>query len=241
MNRLSDIKAPELTQDLAEKMLTNVLGNCQLEPNTVPLNKLESYSEYRRERYSFQKVIILVLLAVFLFLPVFFIYPDFDIREKNRETPEEDPAYELRISNAMPVSLVSAFIDGRKVAVYENESHVYTMEPTVNGTMKVRVTLLNRQWVEQEIEVTGIDRESPQLLDSSSDGEMLTLLVKDDGLGIDYDEIYSQGDSGTVYKPVSVQEEKGEILFEIPPESVTIYIPDIRDNLLKLAVTVTNK
>lgn len=238
MNRLSDIKAPELTPDLAEKLLTNVFGNCQQEPNTIPLRKLESYSEYRKERYSLQKVLILVLLAVFLFLPVFFIYPDFSINEMDRKRPEEEPAYEVRVRNAMPVSFISADIDGHRVAVYETQSHIYTMEPMMNGIMKVRVMLMNKQWVEQEIEVTGIDREPPQLIDSSTDEEILTILVEDEGLGIDFAEIYSQGDSGTVYKPVSVQEDKGEIRFKIPAENMTIYIPDFRDNILKLAVTI---
>ena len=236
MSDMTEIRVPELKPDIAEKLLTNVFDSCQHEPNTIPLKKLESYSEYRRERYSFQKVIILILLAVFLLIPITFIYPDFTIRM----TETDDPVYEVRINNKMPVKLVYASINGHSVAVYESDSHVYTLEPTRNGTRKVRVMLLNEQWVEQETEVTALDKDAPYLVDSSSDGELVTLWVADDGKGVDYAGVYAEGSSGTVYKPVSVQEETGKIVFAFPTESINIYIPDVKENHLQLVVTITD-
>ena len=235
---MSDIKVPELKPDIAEKLLTNVFDSCQQEPNTIPLTKLESYSEYRRERYSFQKVLVLILLAVFLLLPIAFVSPDFTVNARYTGERKEEPVYEVRVSNAIPVKFVSASIDGHSIAVYEADSNVYTMEPTRNGTMKVRVMLLNEQWVEQAVEVTTVDMDPPYLVDSDSDEQHLTLHVADDGLGVDFEGVHMEGRSGAVYKPVFIQKETGEIVFDVPVENVTIYIPDIKQNLLQLVVTI---
>ena len=219
MSNMSAMKIPELNPDIAEKLLTNVFDSCQQEPNTIPLIKLESYSEYRRERYSFQKVLVLVLLAVFLLLPIFFISPDFDIRIVDMEELNDEPVYEVRVDNVMPVKFVSASINGHNVAVYETASHVYTMEPMVNGPMRVRVMLLNGQWVDQMIDVTTVDKDAPRLVGSDGDGKVLTLQVADDGLGIDFGGVYSEGMSGTIYKPSSIDEASGTIVFDFPKES----------------------
>ena len=89
------------------------------------------------------------------------------------------------------------------------------------------------------MDVSGIDNESPYLVSNETVGDFLHLKVADDGLGIDYDKIYAETLSGTVIKPYSIKKSTGEIIFEIPDESMNIYIPDVKENTLQLVITIT--
>ena len=62
-------RIPELNQDLASQMLRNVFEACQAEPNSVPLEVLISYSNYRKERFAFQKYVLRAILVLFCLLP----------------------------------------------------------------------------------------------------------------------------------------------------------------------------
>ena len=56
---------PALDDATADLMLGNIFDACEKERNTVPLSVLTSYSNYRKERFLLQKVILLI---VFLFI-----------------------------------------------------------------------------------------------------------------------------------------------------------------------------
>ena len=63
---------PTLSQEAAGQMLSNVFEACDFEANRVPLEVLQSYSHYRRERNILQKAIIVLVVLLFLMLPVLF-------------------------------------------------------------------------------------------------------------------------------------------------------------------------
>ena len=75
------------------------------------------------------------------------------------------------------------------------------------------------------------------LIDTVIGEEEFTLFVQDEGIGIDYAEVYAVGKSGEVYKPISADEENG-IRFAYPDESWDIYISDHIGNVLHLALTL---
>lgn len=231
-------KIPQLSEDAAEKLLENVFDACDTMPNTIPLKTLESYSEYRREKYLLQKIILIVILAIFLAIPFCFIYPKFTV---TKISPDDAriPDYQIVVEKNFPIKLITANVDGRNFTVYETGDRTFSVQPTVNGTMTIRVMLSNRQYDEKVIEVTGIDNDAPYLVSDAKDEDFLYLTVADDGLGIDYEAIYAETLSGHVLKPTSYNKKTGSVVFPIDQGSLNIYIPDVKDNILQLVVTIT--
>ena len=232
--------APKLSNDTASKLLANVFNACEQEPNTIPLDKLASYSEYRRERYSLQKIITLIVIAVFLLLPLCFIVPKFDVVSVT-ESAAGYPVYEFRVEGEMPVNLVAASIELHSFPVYETGDRTYSVEPTIDGPLKIKVSFLNRQYTVKEYIVSGIDVDVPVLQDiSKSDGYLYLTVSDGDGLGVDYSAIRADltSSGGTIY-PVSYDESTGVVVFEYPFESMQVSVPDKKGNTLQLVITVS--
>ena len=236
---MSNTKVPVLSEDAASKLLENVFDACEKEPNTVPLKTLESYSEYRREKYGLQKVILIVILVIFLAVPFCFVIPNMTV-QKISEDNARIPNYEIKVDGWFPVKVVGAAINGHNVTVYETGERTYSVEPLENGIMDLQTTFLNRQFRAAQVEVSGIDMDSPYLVSHYRDSDLLYLTVADDGLGIDYDAIYAETESGEIIKPIIIEKKTGEIAFEISGTSMNIYIPDVRENMLHLVITITN-
>lgn len=235
MNSKTKDTRPQLSDDAASKVLQNVFDACQQEPNTIPLSKLTSYSEYRRERNGFQKFLVGLMILVFMALPLCFIAPQFQV-ERLPEEINGYPKYEIRMLNSFPVSQVAASVEGEGLTVAEVSDKVYSVVPHNNGTMKVFVRLMNRQYNVTELTVSGIDNEVPILLDDGISDGKLFLRVVDEGLGIDYDGIYAEDTlTGNCFAPLSAEGDC--IVFTLPNGSTNIYIPDLKGNTLQLVVS----
>ena len=59
---------PELRLEDARRILRNVFEENNVEPNSVPLEVLTAYSNYRKERFSLQRIIIVIIMVLFLSL-----------------------------------------------------------------------------------------------------------------------------------------------------------------------------
>lgn len=229
---------PPLSADAADKLLANVFDACNQEHNSVPLDTLESYSEYRREKYGLQKVLLIIILVLFLALPFCFIAPEFTLDLLSEDFPRF-PEYRVKVASFMPIRLVTADINGKNVPVYEAGEREFSIEPTVNGHLTVKVTLGNRQWNIKETDVSGIDIEAPVLLNDEHSGGYFNLYLTDgDGLGIDYGGIYGVLSNGTTIYPVSIDEGAGLVSFVFPDQSANFYIPDLKGNTLHLVLTI---
>lgn len=232
--------APKLSNDAASKLLANVFDACEQEPNTIPLDKLASYSEYRRERYSLQKTVTLIVLIVFLLLPLCFMIPKFDVVNVT-ESAAGYPVYEIQVKGKMPVSVVAASIGSHSFPVYETGDRTYSVEPTIDGPLRIKVTFINRQYTVKEYLVTGIDVDAPVLQDiSKADGFLYLTVTDGDGFGIDYSAVKADltSSGGTIY-PVSYDDSTGLIVFKYPFESMSVSVPDMNGNTLQLVITVT--
>lgn len=233
------LQVPELSTDAAGKLLVNVFESCDVQPSNLPIETLTSYSEYRRERFSLQKYILLIVFVVFLILPLFFIAPKLSLTLKSFD---DYPTYELAVDSAfIPVSRVSAAVDGKPVSVYENDARVFSITPTENGTLNVHVTLSNRQYNVVDTVVEDIDVQSPVFLGSSKGDDTLTLFVSETGSGLNPDNIYCITVSGEIIRPVSIDLEGQSVVFPFPDESFTVFISDLKENTLQLVVTVAGK
>lgn len=237
MTRFRKSTEPQLDIDDASKILENIFAANQVEPNTIPLDVLTAYSNYRKERFSLQRTILVIVMVLFLLLPFLFIAPSFTIQSVTQEL-EANPVYRVEVDTFMPVQRVTATIDGRNVPVYEVDSHVYSIEPPVNGHMTVSVTLINHQTITHFADVENVDTEAPLVVSNNMDTENVYLYLSDAGSGIKYEGIKAVSLSGQEVLPVSYDESTGCVAFSYPSESLNIYIPDNADNTLHLILTV---
>lgn len=233
-------KEPELAldMDIASQILENVFEKSEVEPNTIPLEVLTSYSSYRKERFALQRTILIVIMVLFLLLPLLFISPSFTLTALNTESFTSTPAYEVVVDTFVPVARITATIDGRNIPVYEVDAHKYSIEPSINGQMKVTVTLINRQQVTHYITVGNVDVEAPVIVSNDSDGENIYLNLSDTGSGINFDEIKAIDTQGNTVLPVFCDESTGRIGFTYPEDSLNVYIADYAGNTLQLVLSI---
>lgn len=228
---------PQLDIDAASKILENVFEISQVEPNTIPLDVLTAYSNYRRERFALQRTVLVVVMVLFMMIPFLFISPSFTIRTASGENTL-NPVYEVNLDTFMPVERITATIDGRNIPVYETDTHVYTIEPALNGQMMVSITLLNNQTVTHFIDVENVDKDAPLVVSNKVDKENIYLYLSDTGTGIDYEAIKAVSISGQELRPAFYDTSAGCVAFAYGDESLNVYIPDYAGNELHLILTV---
>lgn len=229
---------PALDDETAALMLGNIFDACEKEPNTVPLSVLTSYSNYRKERFLLQKIILLIVFLLFCTLPFWFVPATFTV-DTTVSDNRYDPTYEVSVHTSLiPVERVTATMGGHNIPVYETASHVYQIEPDANGELVITVVLKNHQYNTCTLTVDEVDTKAPVLLSNQQIGDNIALFVKDADSGIDYTGIYALNSSGERILPVSYNEETGEIDFTYPEEALNIYIPDHAKNVLHLILSL---
>ncbi len=228
---------PALDHEVVCQMLETIFEECGREPNTVPVEVLASYRNYRRERYAFQKVVLVIILLLFFMLPMLFMTPvcsisDSDVSEKGQ------PIYHVSVNTFLPISRVTATIEGRNVPVYETGNCAFSIEPTLNGKMTVTVTLANKQYTVEEVMVNAVDRDPPQLTSNRKDKNFIYLYFSDADSGIDYENISIKNLDGEELDIASYNEETGCVKLAYPKESLNIFVPDVCGNQLQLVLTM---
>ena len=224
----------KLSSSDAVKILEEIYERTDREANTVPMDALTSYTVYRKERFTLQRGVLIGALIVFLLIPVLFILPKYEVSAEG--TGERGlPVYTVRVNSLFPVHSVTASVRQHTLPVYEADAKTYTIEPVRNGEMTIRVELFNRQELETTQEVSDVDANGPELIDSVVGEDSFTLYVKDAGIGVDYREVYAISASGEVIEPLSADEENG-IVFSYPEEAWDVYIPDHIGNTLHLSI-----
>ena len=229
-------KPPQLSEYLASQMLENVFEACQRTPNTIPLKTLISYSNYRKERFSFQKILLVLILVLFCLLPLLFLYPEVRILGNETDTPYF-PSYTISVDAPLPVQSVYAVLDGKAVLVSATGKNQYTVELKANGTLTVTAILINRQYQTRTVSVTGADVQAPTCSSSRLSEGVVYLTLSDEGSGVDYANVTAWKPDGTKLLPLSVDEAEGLVTFPCSQGSLEVYVPDLAGNTLHLQVT----
>lgn len=234
-DKLKKNTTPKLDPMLADQMLQNVFNVCGSESNTVPLEVLESYGNYRKERFTLQKIVLIVIMILLCMLPFFFIAPRFSAMEKMSTT--YTPIYEIRVDSWVPIKSVTATLEGTEIPVYNTGTRMYSIEPGGNGALNVTVTLTNGQFATETIQITSVDTTSPSVtVDHITDNDVY-LHVSDEGTGVDYESIFAVDEAGVKVFPITFDPEDGYIVFQYPETALNVYIPDMAGNQLHLVVT----
>ena len=222
----------ELDPATAEQMLGNVFSACGMEPNSVPLEVLSSYSNYRKERYALQRAVIAAVLALFLLLPLLFVYAR--IRVTLVSAPDSNPVYEVSVSSKMPVRQIQAEMEGRTVPIYEISDHEYMIQPSENGEITVSLSLLNRQESALSFTVGSVDADAPQLTATEMDEHYVYLYVSDADSGVNFEGVQITAADGSAIPPHDWNAEEGWLALPYPEQMLDLRIPDARGNVLNI-------
>lgn len=231
-NKFKRNDVPELDPKLAGQMLQNVFDVCETESNQVPLEDLMSYANYRKERFSLQKILLIVIMILFCMLPMLFIAPSFTVKEQG------DGVYKVQVHTVLPVSYVNASIGEHNMPVYEQGAKEYSIEPTDNGTMVVEVGLFNRQYAARKVNVGNVDTTPPTIVSDYIENGDVYLRLSDDSSGVQYDAIYAMDAKGGQHAPAFYDEEEGYVAFHYPSESINVFIPDKAGNTLQVILNI---
>lgn len=227
----------QLDPQVASQMLSNIFDACDIEQNSVPLEVLTSYSNYRKERFLLQKFILAVVMILFFLLPILFVAPKFTLEQKEDEIPGK-PYIELITSHLIPTDRIEAVMGNTKVPVYEMADGTYQIIPSKNGKLDVTVYLINDQYTTKSIQIKDVDTQSPKLVSSERiNGNLLIYFEENSGF-IDYENVYAQTMSGDIIKPISYDSTALSITFKYPKENLNIYVSDTSNNTLQVVVTL---
>ena len=224
-----------LPQATAEQILSNVFTACSRERNSIPLEALTAYSNYRKERYAIQRTVILLVLALFLLLPLLFIASGVRIALTNPESGE-NPVYAIAVDTRLPIRQIDAHISGKTVPLYEISPGSYTAMPRENGELNVSVTLVNRQTTNAVLAVNGVDTDAPQLLSSETAADCVYVHVADAGSGVDYSGVTIVSQDGQIFSPLQIDPQTGRIALPYPNQPLRVRIPDLRGNVLEISL-----
>lgn len=230
--------APQLSFEEASRILEQAFDANEMENNSVPLEVLASYSSYRKERFTLQRTILVIIMALFMLLPFLFVPVSFRVERDETLARNYNPVYRLTVDSMMLVDRVNATMDGRNIPVYEVDSHVYSIEPARNGEMFVTVTLVNRQTLTKYVEVTDVDREVPTVLSCTKEGGLLHLYLADADSGVDFSKVEALDLEGTKLEPVMVDEQKGYVALLAAADTINVYVTDLAGNKLQLILTI---
>lgn len=236
-NSFHNQKNMQLDPKAASQMLSNIFDACDFEQNSVPLEVLTSYSNYRKERYLAQKFILVTVMILFFLLPILFAAPNFSLTQKEGEIPGS-PYVELVTTHLIPTDKIEASMGGTKMPVYETANGTYQVIPTKNGQLDVTLTLINKQYLTNSIQVSNVDTESPILIsDEIENGQLVIYFEENSGL-LDYENIHAQTADKTVIKPIAYNESNLSVTFEYPTKPLNIFVSDMSNNTLQIAVSL---
>ena len=221
-----------LSEATAQQILSGVFAACRREPNSVPLEALTAYSNYRKERYALQRTIVVLMLILFLLVPLLFMAARVQITLVNPDGMS-NPVYAATVHSRIPIQQIQAELDGQTVPLYEVAPGEYTLAPRDNGKLHLRVTLLNRQMTDVDFTVLSADSDVPALLSTEFDDDCIHLTVQD-ASGLDCDAITAIGEDGEITSPLRCDADSGRITLPYPQKTVRVRIPDMRGNTLEV-------
>lgn len=236
MKTIKKDQIPKLTPQEAEEILNQVFMDCYEDANSIPVEQLESYSNYRSEKVGVQRWAAIIAFIVFLIVPFYFVSPRFSVSEPvigDRGLP----VYTVEIENVLPIYSVTAVLNGYSLPICQVDKHTFTIEPTSSGKMEVEVKLFSKQWVSTEVFVGTNDTEAPFITGTSVSGDELYIYIEDDGSGVDYRGAYSVTSDGEIIYPEYFDEEEGYIEFRSLPTESKVHILDYVGN--ELTVTIS--
>lgn len=229
---------PELDLDTATSLLNNVFAECDVIPNSIPLETLEAWGNYKKTEFRLGRAISYVILVLLVLLPLMFFKPTILAQRTNVEKTD-NAVYEIQVKTLLPVDGVIATLDGIPLKLERVNSKNYMVSIETNGVLEIKATSLNGQYSVKSYDVTHIDMDKPNLIRTYTEDGNVYLNIKDTYSGIDYDNIVGLDAEQNEITPVSTDKDTSTVVFKIPTEPLTISVPDNAGNVLQLVISPT--
>lgn len=217
---LNNAEIPTLDTQTANQLLNNVFNACDMDPSSIPVEVLESWGNYKKPSFSLGRFLAYIFTILLVLLPLMFIHPTIIAERKNVKSAT-NAVYDIELKTLLPIALT------------KTGSHSYSAEITQNGTLTITAASVNGQTVTRTYQVSHLDTDKPELVNSYSQDGIVYLEILDTFSGIDYDHI-------TGITPESVNTDTGVIAFHIPDNPTTVTIPDNAGNELTLLLSPVN-
>lgn len=231
-------EVPKLDSDTASQLLSNVFAECNIMPNSIPLETLESWGNYKKTEFRIGRIISYTVLVLLVLLPLLFFRPTI-IAQRTNVDSTNNAVYRIEIKTLLPVDGVIATLNGTPLELQRENSRTYLVSAAENGTMQIKATSLNGQYTVKDYDVTYIDMDKPLLTKSYTQDGQVYLIVRDTYSGIDYDNVSALDDGQNTIKPVSFDKKTETIVFSIPSVNMVVTIPDNSGNELQILISPT--
>lgn len=80
---LNSTEIPTLNTQTANQLLNNVFEACNMEPNSIPVEVLESWGNYKKPAFDFGKMISYIFILLLILLPLLFFQPNIAAKRIN--------------------------------------------------------------------------------------------------------------------------------------------------------------
>lgn len=148
-----------------------------------------------------------------------------------------DPEYEkdkikFTINCLIPIADVEVYFQENNIP-YTRFASYYIIDATNNGTYRVKVTAMNKAFVNSYIDIETRDVTPPiiNVEDAIITGNTLNFSVSDSKSGINYDTIYAETTDGTKLNPTYIDKSSGTIEFTINKyKKLTVHVEDTLGN-----------
>ena len=234
-----ETSACELDPERAGRILTSVFASCGKPPSAVPVRTFMEWGNYTKHSFRAGKALCFAALAAMALLPLCFLHPEIYAVRTNIDSTQH-AAYTITVNSLLPVTDVSAELDGSTVPLQKNSGTSYSAELDGNGTLLLSAVSVNGQTSSVEYNVNYIDSEKPELVNYYTKNGLVCIVVKDSYSGIDFSGITAKDASGASVSPVSCDKDTETITFSIPSSSVRVSIPDNAGNILVLVISPDN-
>lgn len=212
----------------ANRILTNALAVCGIAPSDVPVDVLETWMNYTKPGIYRVRYLIYSMLAILVLLPLLFVKPS--VKAEWTGSGDGGAEYSLSIHSLLPVSSVSAELNGSPADLEKAGYREYRAVAGENGTLDITVRSVNGQTYTRSYDLTPFDTEPPVLIASDRRSGKFYLTVRETYSGIDYEGI-------TGLTPESYDPQSGLLVFPVPDAEVTVTIPDNAGNTLTVSLS----
>lgn len=231
----------ELDTASAKRMLENIFKACDVTPNAIPFEQLETRHDYVSVNFRVYKFISLIIIFLLLLIPIFFIPTNVEMSSSGDNTATN--SFSFKVSSLIPVKKFQAKLNGLFLPVTNNDNKEYVINVEDNGELHVSITLVNGRSANYKYSISSVkkDEDNPVITDKSLNNNELTLFVNDELSGVNFSGAYAVNLDGTNVAPLSFNEAAGTIVFPYKHETLNIFIPDKNGNVLQAIVSTSQR
>lgn len=135
------------------------------------------------------------------------------------------------ISSDFPIRSVSVTdAKGKAVDAAHERGRLYKAVLDENGKYTLTVHSGNGKTDEKELRVSSIDQKAPEVTDLSEENDLLAIVIKESGSGINYDKVYCTDKRGNKIMPVRVDKSGQTVWFTKSDKNMNFYVADMAGN-----------